>query len=139
MNIERKGLQTEVSVTCVYVRYTTATYTLDCREYIGQLSQYRGQCGEVLEEAESALSTLAAMRERHQFVSQRTGALHTACEQLMEDQVSHVDIETLVLYSSRARGPVYKDKVSVEYYSGTVTNVMDQSQGSNNMFLGERI
>ena len=57
------------------------------REYISQLSQYQCQCGEMLEEAESALVTLANMRERHQFVSQRTGALHGACQQLMEDQV----------------------------------------------------
>jgi hypothetical protein len=27
------------------------------------------------------------MKRRHQFVSQRTGALHQACEQLVEEEV----------------------------------------------------
>jgi hypothetical protein len=62
------------------------------REYISQLRQYQCQCGEMLEEAESALATLATMRERHQFVSQRTGALHSACQQLMEDQTKLVNL-----------------------------------------------
>ena len=30
---------------------------------------------------------LQGMRDKHQLVSQKTGALHQACEQLMEDQV----------------------------------------------------
>ena len=61
-----------------------------CRAYSSQLCEYRGQCEAMLGEADKALHTLHAMRERHQFVAQRTGALHHACEQLMEDQVSSV-------------------------------------------------
>ena len=71
------------------------------REYCSQLSQYREQCQQLLEEAGSALTSLATMRERHQFVSQRTGALHRACEQLMEDQVNLLKLLVVVaMYSS---------------------------------------
>ena len=57
------------------------------RAYSGQLGEYRSQCGAMLGEVFRALDTLHGMREKHQFVSQRTSALHQACEQLMEDQV----------------------------------------------------
>jgi hypothetical protein len=62
------------------------------REYCNQLGEYKGQCQEILAEADQTLTTLQAMRERHQFVSQRTGALHQACEQLMEDQTKLVNL-----------------------------------------------
>ena len=63
------------------------SYYVLYREYNSQLCEYRGQCQEMLGEADRALRTLQTMKERHEFVSQRTGALHHACEQLMEDQV----------------------------------------------------
>ena len=59
------------------------------RTYCSQLCEYRDQCGAMLGEASAALDTLGAMRDRHQHVTQKTGALHHACEQLMEDQVLH--------------------------------------------------
>ena len=63
------------------------SYYVLYREYNSQLCEYRGQCQEMLGEADRALRTLQTMKKRHEFVSQRTGALHHACEQLMEDQV----------------------------------------------------
>ena len=81
------------------------------REYCSQLSQYRDQCQQLLEEAGSALTSLATMRERHQFVSQRTGALHRACEQLMEDQVNLLKLlvsNALVWSQWFLSGEIYK-------------------------------
>ena len=41
----------------------------------------------MLEEVGKALEFLQEMKERHSQVSQKTGALHQACEQLVEEQV----------------------------------------------------
>ena len=41
----------------------------------------------MLTELGKALEFLQEMKSRHQFVSQRTGALHQACEQLVEEEV----------------------------------------------------
>ena len=77
---------------CDVVHVYCCACVMWCRAYSSQLCEYRGQCEAMLGEADTALHTLHAMRERHQFVAQRTGALHHACEQLMEDQVSSVYI-----------------------------------------------
>lgn len=57
------------------------------RAYSKQLCEYRDQCGCMLEEVGKALEFLQEMKERHQQVSSKTGALHQACEQLVEEQV----------------------------------------------------
>lgn len=41
----------------------------------------------MLTELDKAFEFLQEMKRRHQFVSQRTGALHQACEQLVEEEV----------------------------------------------------
>ena len=41
----------------------------------------------MLAEVSQALDFLQQIQEKHKFVSNKTGALHHACEQLMEDQV----------------------------------------------------
>ena len=41
----------------------------------------------MLTELDKAFDFLQEMKRRHQFVSQRTGALHQACEQLVEEEV----------------------------------------------------
>ena len=46
----------------------------------------------MLSEVTQALELLKEMRQKHEFVSHKTGALHQACEQLMEDQVSHTPV-----------------------------------------------
>lgn len=59
------------------------------RAYSKQLCEYREQCGGMLEEVGKALEFLQEMKERHQQVSHKTGALHQACEQLVEEQVRY--------------------------------------------------
>ena len=58
-----------------------------CRDYSGQLQEYQDQCVTMLTELGKALEFLQEMKRKHQFVSQRTGALHQACEQLVEEEV----------------------------------------------------
>jgi len=41
----------------------------------------------MLSEVTQALELLQEMKQKHTFVSHKTGALHQACEQLMEDQM----------------------------------------------------
>lgn len=57
------------------------------RAYSKQLCEYRDQCGNMLEEVGKALEYLQEMKERHEQVSRKTGALHQACEQLVDEQV----------------------------------------------------
>ena len=71
---------------------TSDDYIVFCRDYSGQLREYRDQCAAMLSEVTQALELLKEMRQKHEFVSHKTGALHQACEQLMEDQVSHATV-----------------------------------------------
>ena len=60
----------------------------------------------MLSEVTQALELLKEMRQKHEFVSHKTGALHQACEQLMEDQVSHATVPVW-LYQVRVYSPTY--------------------------------
>ena len=71
-----------------------------CRDYSGQLREYRDQCAAMLSEVTQALELLKEMRQKHEFVSHKTGALHQACEQLMEDQVSHTTVPVCLSQTS---------------------------------------
>ena len=57
------------------------------RDYSSQLQEYKEQCTALLSEVSQALEFLKGMKKKHLFVSQKTGALHQACEQLVEEQV----------------------------------------------------
>ena len=57
------------------------------RAYAAQLSSYRSHCDSILNEVESALRQLQDLQHKHLLVSTKTGALHEACEQLLQDQV----------------------------------------------------
>ena len=55
--------------------------------YSEQLKQYRDHCDLILNEITEALRYLQDLQKQHLFVSTKTGALHEACEQLLQDQV----------------------------------------------------
>lgn len=57
------------------------------RTYAAQLSSYRSHCDSILHEVEAALHHLQDLQQKHLLVSTKTGALHEACEQLLQDQV----------------------------------------------------
>ncbi|XP_073255255.1 conserved oligomeric Golgi complex subunit 3-like [Porites lutea] len=59
---------------------------LSYRAYAAQLSSYRSHCDSILNEVESALRHLQDLQQKHLLVSTKTGALHEACEQLLQDQ-----------------------------------------------------
>ena len=59
--------------------------------YSKQLREYRDQFGCMLKEIDKALEFLQEMKERHLQVSHKTSALHQACEQLVEEQVSYCE------------------------------------------------
>lgn len=62
--------------------------TLYCfRDYCNQLEQYQSQCEKMITEVTSALDALSDMKQKHQFVSQKTQTLHDACEQLVLEEV----------------------------------------------------
>ncbi len=61
------------------------------RAYSRQLGEYQEQCASMLSEISQALRFLQEIQDKHKLVSNKTGALHHACEQLMEDQV-HVRV-----------------------------------------------
>lgn len=71
----------------VHAFYKVTTISMVSRDYSGQLQEYQDQCVTMLTELGKALEFLQEMKRRHQFVSQRTGALHQACEQLVEEEV----------------------------------------------------
>lgn len=56
------------------------------RTYAAQLSSYRTHCDSILNEVEAALQHLQDLKQKHLLVSTKTGALHEACEQLLQDQ-----------------------------------------------------
>lgn len=57
---------------------------------MGQLTEYQDKCSDMLTEIDKAVDFLSEMSNKHTLVAQKTGALHQACEQLVEEQVSSV-------------------------------------------------
>lgn len=62
-------------------------FVLPLRTYAAQLSSYRSHCDSILSQVEAALCQLEDLKQKHLLVSTKTGALHEACEQLLQDQV----------------------------------------------------
>ena len=62
------------------------------RDYCSHLTGYCKQCEEMLTQLSRALDALQDMTDKHQLVSQRTQALHDACEKLVEEQVRHASL-----------------------------------------------
>lgn len=62
-------------------------FVLPLRTYAAQLSSYRSHCDSILNQVEAALCQLEDLKQKHLLVSTKTGALHEACEQLLQDQV----------------------------------------------------
>ncbi|CAB3989375.1 conserved oligomeric Golgi complex subunit 3-like [Paramuricea clavata] len=60
--------------------------------YSEQLKQYRDHCDVILNEITEALRYLQDLQKQHLFVSTKTGALHEACEQLLQDQTQLVQM-----------------------------------------------
>ena len=52
------------------------------------LRAYRDECNSVLSEVTQALSFLTELQSKYLNVSRKTNALHEACENLLEEQVS---------------------------------------------------
>ncbi|XP_032237953.2 conserved oligomeric Golgi complex subunit 3 [Nematostella vectensis] len=62
------------------------------RSYSDHLKKFRDHCDSILEEIEAALSQLHELQRQHVMVSTKTGALHGACEQLLQDQTRLVNM-----------------------------------------------
>ena len=67
------------------------TSTFYFSAYSEQLKQYRDHCDVILNEITEALRYLQDLHKQHLFVSTKTGALHEACEQLLQDQVRYMN------------------------------------------------
>ncbi|XP_011210557.2 conserved oligomeric Golgi complex subunit 3 [Bactrocera dorsalis] len=55
-------------------------------QYLQQLEQRDVECGEILEQINSAMQQLNTLKNEYETVSQKTSALNTASEQLTEEQ-----------------------------------------------------
>ncbi|XP_031565571.1 conserved oligomeric Golgi complex subunit 3-like [Actinia tenebrosa] len=62
------------------------------RSYSDQLKTYRDHCDSILKEVEEAIYYLQELQHQHVLVSTKTGALHGACEQLLQDQTKLVNM-----------------------------------------------
>uniref|UniRef100_A0A3P9A7Z8 Conserved oligomeric Golgi complex subunit 3 n=1 Tax=Esox lucius TaxID=8010 RepID=A0A3P9A7Z8_ESOLU len=56
------------------------------------LNCYREQCDAILNDVSAALEHLDSLQKQYLFVSNKTGTLHEACEQLLEEQSELVDL-----------------------------------------------
>ncbi|XP_033099795.1 conserved oligomeric Golgi complex subunit 3-like [Anneissia japonica] len=61
------------------------------KAHCDQLSQYKEQCEDVLQEVSRALFHLEELQKQHVFVSTKTNALHEACEESLREQTSLVN------------------------------------------------
>ena len=86
----RKSSRNVTGSLSIGIDWTSVNCFAFFRDYSGQLQEYLDQCGTMLTELDKALEFLQEMKRRHQFVSQRTGALHQACEQLVEEEVEKI-------------------------------------------------
>jgi hypothetical protein len=51
------------------------------------LSGFQEQCDAILNDVNDALQHLESLQKQYLFVSNKTGTLHEACEQLLKEQV----------------------------------------------------
>ncbi|XP_017854764.1 conserved oligomeric Golgi complex subunit 3 [Drosophila busckii] len=58
----------------------------DYRKYLQQLEQRKGECAHMLSQISVAMERLGALSGEYEFVSQKTSALNTASEQLIDEQ-----------------------------------------------------
>lgn len=52
-----------------------------------ELNCYQEQCDAILKDVSAALEHLDSLQKQYLFVSEKTGTLHEACEQLLKEQV----------------------------------------------------
>lgn len=58
-----------------------------CRTTRDHLNCYQEQCDAILKDVTAALGHLDSLQKQYLFVSNKTGTLHEACEQLLKEQV----------------------------------------------------
>lgn len=58
-----------------------------CRKTRDDLYCYQEQCDAILKDVSAALEHLDSLQKQYLFVSNKTGTLHEACEQLLKEQV----------------------------------------------------
>uniref|UniRef100_A0A3Q1FQT1 Conserved oligomeric Golgi complex subunit 3 n=1 Tax=Acanthochromis polyacanthus TaxID=80966 RepID=A0A3Q1FQT1_9TELE len=64
-------------------KYRKTRFDLNC---------YQEQCDAILKDVTAALEHLDSLQKQYLFVSNKTGALHEACEQLLKEQSELVDL-----------------------------------------------
>uniref|UniRef100_A0A8C3YB60 Conserved oligomeric Golgi complex subunit 3 n=1 Tax=Catagonus wagneri TaxID=51154 RepID=A0A8C3YB60_9CETA len=62
------------------------------RQMRDYLSGFQEQCDAILNDVNSALQHLESLQKQYLFVSNKTGALHEACEQLLKEQSELVEL-----------------------------------------------
>ncbi|XP_039733265.1 conserved oligomeric Golgi complex subunit 3 [Pteropus medius] len=62
------------------------------RQMRDYLSGFQEQCDAILNDVNRALQHLESLQKQYLFVSNKTGALHEACEQLLKEQSELVDL-----------------------------------------------
>lgn len=60
-----------------------------CRKTRDHLNCYQEQCDAILSDVNAALKHLDSLQKQYLFVSNKTGTLHEACEQLLKEQVEN--------------------------------------------------
>ncbi|ELV11590.1 Conserved oligomeric Golgi complex subunit 3 [Tupaia chinensis] len=73
---------------------TVYTHFLQMRDY---LSGFQEQCDAILNDVNSALQHLESLQKQYLFVSNKTGTLHEACEQLLKEQPNFKDYPIYLL------------------------------------------
>ncbi|KAL0985564.1 hypothetical protein UPYG_G00158660 [Umbra pygmaea] len=65
---------------------------LEYRKTREHLNCYQEQCDAILNDVNAALERLDSLQKQYLFVSNKTGTLHEACEQLLKEQSELVDL-----------------------------------------------
>lgn len=66
------------------------------RAYLAELRQYGEHCDSILKDISTTMSELERLQSQYCHVSTQTEALHSACEQLLEDQTRLVETVTCI-------------------------------------------
>uniref|UniRef100_A0A2K6GK46 Conserved oligomeric Golgi complex subunit 3 n=1 Tax=Propithecus coquereli TaxID=379532 RepID=A0A2K6GK46_PROCO len=82
LGMEEERIETAQQVNC-------SIFSKHMRDY---LSGFQEQCDAILNDVNSALQHLESLQKQYLFVSNKTGTLHEACEQLLKEQSELVDL-----------------------------------------------
>uniref|UniRef100_A0A8C5I7V0 Conserved oligomeric Golgi complex subunit 3 n=1 Tax=Gouania willdenowi TaxID=441366 RepID=A0A8C5I7V0_GOUWI len=92
LDMENDRIETAQQFFAWFAKLQTNMDQDESAQHRDDLYCYQEQCNAILKDVSAALEQLDSLQKQYLFVSNKTGALHEACEQLLKEQSELVDL-----------------------------------------------